>query len=404
MIIGHVTDLHVQEGERLADQVEILGRVADEGAAAGVHLWLLTGDLYGKTVPHTSTPAERNAVMAWLRRLTMTAPVVIVRGNHDHGADLAGLEHAADLWPVRVHQGAAYDRVLTPGGWANVYALPYPLRSWLLRGEAAGSHRTTTDAANAAIEARLSLWERQIRRLRKTSPEEPHLLAAHVSVEGAALASGEVIPTNEISVAPHQLAELQVDYGALGHLHLRQEVAPACWYAGSPYRTDFGEREPSKWWNIVHVAGYGMTRVEGIDTRCRDFITLEYRWSDRGHGTPDWTIRPDAAELARVRGAEVKARLIVPAQHVAGCPWEAELAALREAGAHRLVTERTIEPAQRVRAPQVAAATDLPSKLGAYWSTLATRPTDDERHAALEALAQLDELDDEALAAALAAA
>ena len=404
MIVGHITDLHVQEGDRLADQVAILERAANDGIEAGVQLWLVTGDLYGKTVPHQSTPAERNAVMAWLRKLTMGAPVVIVRGNHDHGADLAGLEHAASTWPVRVCQTATYERVLTPGGWAHVYAMPYPLRSWLLRGEQAGATRTTTEAANAAMEARLSLWERQIRRLRKASPHEPHLLAAHVSVQGAALASGEVIPTNEISVAPHQLAELGVDYGALGHLHLRQEVAPACWYPGSPYRTDFGEREPSKWWHLVHLGGFGMTRVEGIDTRCRDFVTLEYRWSDRGDGTAGWTIRPLPDDLARVPGAEVKARLIVPAQHVAGCPWEAELAALREAGAHRLVTERTIEPAQRVRAPQVAAATDVPSKLRAYWSTLGTRPTDDEQHAALEALAQLGELDDVALAAALAAA
>jgi exonuclease SbcD len=404
MILGHVTDLHVTEGDRLADQVAILDKIATEGIAAGVQVWALTGDLYGKTVPHASTPAERNAVMAWLRRLTAAAPVVIVRGNHDHGVDLAGLEHAASTWPVRVFGGAEYARVLTPGGWAHIYALPYPLRSWLLRGEAAGAHRTTTEAANAAMEARLSLWSRQIRRLRKANPAEPHVLAAHVSVEGAALASGEVIASNEISVAAHQLAELGVDYGALGHLHLRQEVAPRCWYAGSPYRTDFGEREASKWWHLVHLGGHDMVRVEGMDTGCRDFITLEYRWSDRGDGVAAWTIRPSPDDLARVPRAEVKARLIVPAQHAAGCPWEAELASLREAGAHRLVSERTIEPTQRVRAPAVAAATDTPAKLRAYWSTLATKPTDDEQQAALEALAQLGELDDAALAAALAAA
>jgi phage/plasmid primase-like uncharacterized protein len=158
-----------------------------------------------------------------------------------------------------------------------------------------------------------------------------------------------------------------------------------------------------------------------MDSHCRRFVTLDYRWGQPEDAeAPRWirngwrslligaavqseapTVWNTEANRKAVRriidGAEVRVRLVVPQQWVAGCPWEQEIANVREYGAHRIQVERTIEPSLRVRAPAVAAAETLPDKAGAYWDTLATSPSDAERAAALGLLDELLTTEDEAI-------
>lgn len=404
----HLTDLHLTEGRRLADQEAVLRGIVEHGVRAQVDVWLLTGDLTGRTVPHRATPAERLVLYEALAAMCAVAPVVIVPGNHDEARDLAAARHVgvsiADdgCWPVHVLDGAGSTQIATPAGELVVYWLAYPTKRWLLQGLEVRGLRETQAAVERRLEQLFELWS--LEEAARVDPS-PSVFVGHLAVAGGATSGGEVLASHELSVRAGALAQLGVCYGALGHLHLRQEVAPRVWYAGSPWRTDFGEREPAKVVHLVELVGSIVPakrtcHVDPIETGCRWLEALDYRWSAATEdGTPGWSIYPSAEQLARVVGAEVRARLVVPEQHVASAPWEDELERLRRLGAAYVQAERVVEPVLRVRAPEVAQALDLPSQLRGYWRTLATDVVDGDAEVALELLGRLETLSDEEIAA-----
>lgn len=427
MRIAHLGDLHVTEGPRLADQQETLGSIVDDVLAANPDLVLLAGDFYGHTVPHRSTPAERAVLFPAIVRLARRCPVVVIYGNHDHDPDLDALASLDGEWPVYVVKRAEVLTVPTARGeLAHVYALPYPTKARLLAGEDAPRGLAEAQAAvQEKLGLILNLWGARIRRRRVSHPADVHLLLAHVQVSGSATSGGEVLAGQEIELTRNQLDGVPVDYGALGHLHMRQEPAPRCWYPGSPWRNDHSERD-AKGWHLVetnahpnavrdgsHGAATWYTAVPGerlpvtvrhVASACRDFVTLDYRWAaDHEDGAPRWIRRPSEVELATCKRAEVRARLVVPEQWIAGCPWADELARITAAGAVRISEERKIEPVVRVRAPSVAAAVSEADKLDAYWSTLGAPPDALEQAAAREILARLTSADDEEIASETAA-
>ena len=423
MRIAHIADLHVTDGPRLGDHEETLRGIVEDAIEAGVDLWILAGDLYGREVPHRSTPKERGVLYAQVVRMARTAPVVVCYGNHDFDPDLDTMELLDGDFPIRVVKRPEVLRVATAAGACNVYVLPYPTKRWLLTQENAPKGLVAAqEAANANLGGILAGWGQRIRDGRAEAPSEPHVLVAHLQVSGSATAGGEVLAGNEIEVSAAQLEELGADYGALGHIHLRQEVALRCWYPGSPWRNDFSEID-AKGWHLVKtddrkawVAGNDRplkpelhvypamgerlwVSVEHRLSACRSFVTLDYRWAEAEEdGAPGWTERPEEEELEGVNGAEVRMRLSVPEQWVAGCPWDQVVASVRARGAHRIVEERRIEPTLRVRAPAVAAAIDIPSKVEAFWGVLATPPSVAEREAAMACLDELLTTSDDVIA------
>jgi len=71
----------------------------------------------------------------------------------------------------------------------------------------------------------------------------PKLLAFHGNVVGSRLSTGQTLVSQDIMVAPKTLQKAKHDYYALGHIHLRQEVAPNMVYSGSIYNKNWGETE-----------------------------------------------------------------------------------------------------------------------------------------------------------------
>lgn len=431
MRIAHLTDLHVTEGPRLDDHAADLARIVDAALAAGPDLVLLTGDLYGRTVPHRSTPAEREVLYPQIARLAERCPVVVVAGNHDHPVDVAGLRHVRGAWPIHVALRTWRLDVDTPHGAASVYCLPYPTRRVLLDGQdVPPGLQATADAVHARLDALFAGWRAEIAAARGDDPSRVLLLAAHVQVRGSRTSGGEVLAGQEIEVGADELAALGVDYGALGHIHLRQEVGPRIWYAGSPWRNDFSETELSKGWHLVDLGqaaeaddyerpagwewGDFKPATEGrltmmlhfLPTGCRPFLTLDYRWdTTEGEvdGAPGWYRRPSEEDLAAVAGAEVRMRLTVPAHFRPTCPWDEEVERVR-ALAHRVTVEPKVEAVQRVRAAGIVAARSVAEQVEVYFDTLADGPTTPERERARERLQDIeDEIAETAAAPATAA-
>jgi DNA repair exonuclease SbcCD nuclease subunit len=429
--ILHVSDLHVTDGHRLEDVRGYLEAIAGvvEHLEHPPELALITGDLYGRTVPHRSSPTERAVLYPFVTAVAALCPVVIVVGNHDHGVDVAGLRHLAGRHTIHVIDRAAKLAIPTPSGVVNVYGMPFPTKRWLLAGEDVRGVAESQAAVEEKLELLLTLWGGAIARARRARPTEAHVLAAHVQVAGCRTSGGEVLAGNEIELRRPNVEAMRVDYGALGHLHLCQEVAARCWYVGSPWRNDHGERDDKGWhlvdvgddwaagpvvvdpeggtepqaWSGTHYdgehGGRHPVRVLRFDSGCRRFVTLDYRWASVDGAAAGgelftteaagWVSYPTEDELRLVEGAEVRARLTVPQQWATSCPWAAEVSRLIERFAHRVIPERTVEPTVRARAPEVAEALTPTAKVERYWTTLESPPSKPDKAAALQVLDEL---------------
>lgn len=392
MYLAHLSDFHVTEGPHLADQREVLNRIVDTQNTPDA--WLITGDMYGTTVPHRSTPAERDVLYPVIKRMAEVAPVVVVQGNHDHALDLQGLRHLGGMYPVQVHTKAATVSLITAGGPLHLYILPYPTKRWLLAGQKVPKGVEATQAAvERTLRALLEMWRLRIDKIRQEDPDEHHVLCAHVQIRGSKVGSGVVLAGQEIELTAQQLIDLGVDYGALGHLHTVQEAAPNHWYAGSLWNTAHSKTQQRRSYNTVGF-GADQTTIVHWATNPREFLTLDYQWGETG-----WIKRPSPDFAA---SCEVRMRLVVPAQLVAGCPWEEEIARVKRAGAHRVISEKVIEPVLRIRSPEVAKALTIEDKMTAYWEGLATTPTPEDIGAALNCFADMQVYDDDELMAATA--
>lgn len=427
----HLTDLHLTDGPRLADQAQVLDQVVTQAITNRVGLSILTGDLYGRVVPHRSTPAERAVLYPQVARLAAVGPVVVIQGNHDYPGDLDTLQQIGGGlgWPVIVVSRARVVKLQTAHCPVSVYAVPWPTKRNLLPDtRPPGGPEQLRQLASAKLDQLLGLWGARVARDRANDPHRVHLLASHCMTHGGRTSGGEVLTGHEIEISRKAMHQLGVDYGALGHLHHRQEPAPRCWYAGDPWAVDFGEVDP-KGYHLVDVGPAGPilgvpvgmrvqhyrdndgrhpATVNWILTEHRKWITLDWRWG-LDHDSPAdnpaacWIEQPDADQLYDVRGAEVRARLVVSQQWLASCPWQAVMQDLEDRGAHRIQVDRVVEPVHRVRAPEVAAAETLQSKLVAYWATLATTPDPADAAAATALLVDLQQNDDEQIAADTAA-
>lgn len=413
-------DWHVTDGERLPDQRATLAKMIASAAGERPDAWLLGGDLYGTTVPHRSTPAERRVLFPAIVQMASVAPVIIVAGNHDHAGDLAGLAHLAGDYPIHVVSELSEPRdfiVSVPtrtGAPLTVYCLPYPSKKHLLRNESIRGVVEAQERAQAVLAALLHSWTARIRQARAAEPTGAHVALMHIQVDGVEVSGGEVLAGQEIALSRTQVEAVGFDYVSLHHIHRRQEAAHRAWYPGAPWRNDFGETD-ERGYAIVDI-GVGAGQALDPDdtmyddpgrhrvsvgfraTDCRAFMTLRYRWAaTTDDGAPTWTVRPGAAELARVAGAEVRMILTVPEAHTASCPWDDEVARV-SAVAHRVKVERKTEPTLRVRAPGVAAATTDDERAREFWRTVANPPTPAEQVDALACLADLAH-DDEVIAA-----
>lgn len=432
----HLSDLHVTEGPSLEDQRADLARIMAEAEASRPHAWLLTGDLYGPDNNHKPTPAEREVLEPILVRMAETAPVVVLQGNHDHDVALRRAVDLGGLHPIEVVTDARRFTLYTEAGPVDLYGLAYPTKRWILtEADAPRGVREAQALVDERLAALFALWRSRIARRRKDAPTVPQVVIAHVQVRGSATSGGEILAGQEIEVGRPDLEALGADYVALGHLHRRQAVGVRAWYVGTPWPVDFAEARDPHGFHLVELGGGDGVEVptvtgqmgwlpDGPDgpahypadgqrlaavvrflsTGSRRWVTLDWRWaSDTEDGAPRWIEEPTAAELEAVAGAAVRARLVVPDTVATSCPWDEVLARLAALGPHRIKAERAIEPTQRVRAPTVAAAPDLRGKVVAYWDTLATPPEDLDQAAALDALQELETLDDTAITARTAA-
>lgn len=211
MRIVHIADVHLGYraysrvttrglNQREADVFRAFQSALERSAELDPDIVLLAGDLFHTVRPSNFTIYQTFRLLSEFRTRS-AAPIVIIGGNHDTPKSLDTgciLDLFTAIPDVHVrHHG--FEGILFPDLDAAVYCLPYfsveQRREWVLRPE-----------KGPAV----------------------NILAVHGTIEGAFRHSYDSEQIN-----PGELHPEEWDYIALGHYHIRTEVAPNCHYSGA---------------------------------------------------------------------------------------------------------------------------------------------------------------------------
>jgi len=234
--------------------------------------------------------------------------------------------------------------------------------------DAEASRLMTIEAARAMLTA----YRSEAQRL-KDDGVVP-IFVSHTMVGGSEVSTGQTIIGTTVELAPSDLLDIGAAYVALGHVHKTQEwfdgrVA----YSGSPHRCNFGEPE-AKGWRLVTLEDDGsfvsnefrelparrMVRIEA------DLTEDEYAAGVAGASSLLSYI-PPARAPEPIRGALVRYRYRVLAEHLHAIDVDALERALLDAGAAEVQLEAVVEHAARARAPEIVEAKSTLDKVQAFF-------------------------------------
>lgn len=237
MRIAHIADVHLgyrayarltPEGvnQREEDVFGAFERVLVDVTGRDVDLIIIAGDLFHTVRPSNLVIQKTFRLFSRFRRRFDT-PIVIVGGNHDtpKSADAGCI---LDLFPdafehvyVR-HYG--FEGIAFGGLGCTVYCLPY-----------------------------FALQERNTQ-VRPAEGGGANVLALHGTVRGVAYGMHD-----PVVIDPGELYFDEWNYIAVGHYHIRTEIAPNCFYSGATEYTSTNiweeARGPSKGYLIYDTEG-----------------------------------------------------------------------------------------------------------------------------------------------------
>ena len=266
--VVHTADVHF-DGRHPEPALRSLETLRDYVAGESVDLVIIAGDLHHR--PVVAAESQRlPALIGVLREILARVPILAVYGTPSHDAPgsyepYRGLDTQYQLTAIGPGD-AGTPLVLTSGGRlvdprdsdsrdaiAMVTGFPEPTRGWLLAEREGLGRAEATDQVLGSLRRMLL----GVAAVRRGYPELPSVLAYHGEITGARAATGQTLPPGGIALSRDDLALAGADYVALGHLHLRQQVAnlPA-WYSGSAYPVDWGETD-RKSFAVVDLEGPG---------------------------------------------------------------------------------------------------------------------------------------------------
>lgn len=224
-----------------------------------VDILLIAGDIFD-----TSTPGNRSQQLYYrfLHRIAASTcrHVIIIAGNHDSPSFLSApreLLRALDVHVTGSLSGNPADEVLVLHDLAGnaeliVCTVPY-LRDRDIRMAEAGE--SVEDKSRKLVEGVRDHYAEVISLARQQrdalSPAIPIIAMGHVFVAGGQTVEGDGVRELYVGSLAHVPASIfpsDIDYLALGHLHVPQQInnSPAMRYSGSPLPIGFGEANQQK--------------------------------------------------------------------------------------------------------------------------------------------------------------
>ncbi|MBI2288538.1 MAG: exonuclease SbcCD subunit D [Chloroflexi bacterium] len=333
MKILHFADLHLgvesygrinsETGvsTRLDDFLYALDQVVDYALQAGVDMVLFCGDAYKSREP--SQTQQREFARRINRLSTGGIPVFLLVGNHDlpNAVGKATSTEIFDTLAVKnvcVSNRPDIYRIPTNSGIIQIASLPWLRRSALLTREE--TKNLTFDQINQKLQQVLTNVIAD--HAAKLDPGLPAILAAHVWVAGAQLASERMMTIGQEHVLLlSNVAHPAFDYVALGHIHKHQVLSndPPVVYAGSLERVDFGEENDEKGFCLVEIGtgqaagkrpvSFGFHPVIG-----RRFCTIDVNIESEDAEPTATVLRVIAGQEDKVREAIVRLQISLPAE------------------------------------------------------------------------------------------
>ena len=273
MKLLHISDWHLgrhtYNTSRAEDHDDVIAEIAAYAREHKPDLILHTGDLFD-----TARPAYQDMARGIdaLQELAITAPVVVVCGNHDSPAlfDIFGqligprspVTFASRARPPE--QGGILAFPTAAGEVVRVAPLPFVHANRMLDGfEEPGTW-------SAVYADRVHLVEQVLARGLLDGFDNRRdlaIFAAHLYVGGAVLSGSERRVQVGDSYASHLDHLPPVTYAAFGHIHKPQNlpgsVVSGC-YAGSPIQLDFGELDEAKRIVLVEASPGHPPQIESL--------------------------------------------------------------------------------------------------------------------------------------------
>jgi len=371
---AHTGDVHVDEDRYFGDTAQCLEWFVADAIGSNVNLFVINGDL----TTYKATIKERNLWIDMLIRMANHAPVVLIAGNH--GAELTG-----DLYVYAKAKGKFPVYLCTEPEFidldgAAVAVFPYPRKAEFVGTPEEG---TLQEAFTEQLEEFNQRFARRSDCFR--------LFFGHFGVTGARVSSGQPLVGRCAEYPLDPLRRWQAQYVGLSHIHLRQQLAPRVWYAGSLSRCDYSEEE-DKGYHLVTVkeprmqADLSDLDVDFRVSPTRRMVELQavYENADFHFRTP-----PDASQL---RDARVKVVVSIPkGQHISLGREEQDRLRERLLEANPAELKVKIERASETEGETtpLSVAKTVEDKLRAYW-VLKGAPPVDQQQRLLSKLAQVE--------------
>ena len=273
MKILHTSDWHVGKvlkgQSRTSEQIAVLAEVVGVAEAERPDLVIVAGDVFDTAAPTAETEKIVVRALSALRR--HAGAVVVIAGNHDHGARLDALRPWADGSGVTLRGALAgpEDHLIagvTPSGEAwRLVALPFISQRYAVR--ASEMFELSAAEASATYADHVARLIAVLTASFSDGSDTINLVTAHLTVVGGKLGGGERdAHTIEAYAVPSSIFPGSIHYVALGHLHRRQQVAGGSpvHYCGSPLAIDFGEEENKPSVSIVEVTATTTAKVRAI--------------------------------------------------------------------------------------------------------------------------------------------
>ena len=224
--LAHAGDFHLDEDHYFSDTAQCLEWFVEDAIRSDVNLFCINGDL----TTYKATIKERNFWIDMLIRMADHAPVIVVAGNHgaELDNDLYVYSRAKSKYPIQLCEEPEFIEL----DQVAIAICPYPRKAQFVGGPE-GSR-----LADAFV--------KQIEEFNQRFAQRPNcfrLFFGHFGVAGARVSSGQPLVGRCAEYPLEPLCGLQAQYVGLSHIHLRQQLAPRVWYAGSLSRCDYSEIE-----------------------------------------------------------------------------------------------------------------------------------------------------------------
>jgi DNA repair exonuclease SbcCD nuclease subunit len=356
---AHAGDFHLDEDHYFADTAQCLEWFVADAIRASVDLFVIDGDL----TTYKATIKERNLWVDGLVEMANHAPVILIAGNH--GAELEGdlyvFARAKGKHPIYLCTEPEFIEL----GEAVVAVFPYPRKAEMAGNEHSlgETFARQLDEFNQRFEERLGCYK---------------LFFGHFGVAGARVSNGQPLVGRCAEYPLDPLRNLKAQYVGLSHVHLRQQLAPRIWYAGSLSRCDYSE---------VEDKGYHLVTLNRPDLHPDlSDLTIEFRRSPTRQMIELHAVYeggelrlPDNLDPLTLKDSRVKVVVTVPngPDHLLSREQQDVLREkLLAANPAELKVKIEHDPDLPSEPAPIAAAHSAEEKLRAYWTMKGTPPVD----------------------------